>query len=58
LLADPAFWHIVGNNLLYAGVTVPVSIVLALAMALWANARIGGRGLVRTAFFTPTMFAD
>jgi len=55
LLADPAFWQIVGNNLLYAGVTVPVSIALALAMALWANARIGGRGLVRTAFFTPTM---
>ena len=55
LLADPVFWQVAGNNLLYAAVTVPLSIGLALAMALWANGRIGGRGLVRTAFFTPTM---
>ena len=55
LLADPVLWQVVGNNLLYAAVTVPLSIALALAMALWANGRIGGRGLVRAAFFTPTM---
>ena len=55
LVADPAFWQVVGNNLIYAAVTVPLSIALALGMALWANARIGARGLVRTAYFTPTM---
>jgi sn-glycerol 3-phosphate transport system permease protein len=55
LLADPAFLQVVGNNLLYAAVTVPASIALALGMALWANARIGARGLVRAAYFTPTM---
>jgi sn-glycerol 3-phosphate transport system permease protein len=55
LLADPVFWQVAGNNLQYAAVTVPLSIALALAMALWANGRIAGRGLVRTAFFTPTM---
>jgi len=55
VLADPHFWQIAGNNLWYAAVTVPVSMALALGMALWANAKIGGRGLVRTAFFTPTM---
>lgn len=55
LLADPVFWQVAKNNLLYAAVTVPLSIALALGMALWANGRIGGRGFVRTAFFTPTM---
>lgn len=55
LLADPSFATVVGNNLLYAGVTIPASIVIALAMALWANAKIPMRGFVRGAFFTPTM---
>ncbi|MBV2183969.1 MAG: sugar ABC transporter permease [Rhizobium sp.] len=55
LLNDPTFWTVVWNNLLYAGVTIPVSIALALAMALWANARIPMRGFVRGAYFTPTI---
>ena len=45
----------VKNNLLYAAVTIPVSIVIALAMALWANSKIPARGFVRTAYFTPTV---
>lgn len=55
LLADPAFRQIVGNNLIYAAVTIPASAALALAMALWANAGIPARALVRTAYFLPTM---
>jgi sn-glycerol 3-phosphate transport system permease protein len=55
LIADPAFKKVVINNLIYAGVTIPVSIVIALGMALWANAQILGRGFVRAAYFTPTM---
>ena len=55
LFADPTFWLVVKNNLLYAGVTIPVSIAIALAMALWANSRISARGFVRTAYFTPTV---
>ena len=55
LFADPVFWKVVGNNLLYAGVTVPVSIAIALGMALWADARIPARSFVRAAYFTPTM---
>ncbi len=55
LLADPVFWRVVGNNLLYAGVTVPASIVIALGMALWANANIPARSFARVAYFTPTM---
>jgi len=52
---DPTFWTVVQNNLLYAAVTIPVSIIIALAMALWANSRIPARSFVRTAYFTPTV---
>ncbi|WP_027232623.1 sugar ABC transporter permease [Phyllobacterium sp. UNC302MFCol5.2] len=55
LINDPAFWTVVRNNAVYAGVTIPFSIAIALAMALWANASIPLRGIVRGAYFTPTM---
>jgi len=55
LFNDPTFWLVVKNNLFYAGVTIPVSIVIALSMALWANSRIRARGFVRVAYFTPTV---
>ncbi len=55
MLADPIFWRAFKNNLLYALITVPVAIGLALAMALWVNGRIKGRAALRLAFFTPTI---
>ena len=55
LFADPTFWKVVSNNLIYAGATIPISIAIALAMALWANSKIPARGFVRTAYFTPTV---
>jgi len=55
LFADPTFWLVAKNNLLYAGITIPVSIAIALGMALWANSKISARSFVRTAYFTPTV---
>ena len=55
LFADPTFWLVVQNNLFYAAITIPVSIGIALSMALWANSKIPARGFVRTAYFTPTV---
>ncbi len=55
LLDDPVFWMAMRNNAIYAFWTIPVSIVLALAMALAVNTAIPGRALVRMAYFTPTM---
>jgi sn-glycerol 3-phosphate transport system permease protein len=55
MLADPIFWMAFRNNLFYALITVPVSIALALSMALWVNGRITGRTALRLAFFTPTV---
>lgn len=55
MLDDPVFWRALANNTWYALGTIPVSIALAMAMALWVNGRIAGRPLVRLAFFTPTV---
>jgi len=55
LFADPTFWLVVKNNLIYAAATIPASIAIALAMALWANSKIPARSFVRTAYFTPTV---
>jgi sn-glycerol 3-phosphate transport system permease protein len=52
---DPIFWQALKNNLWFAVGTIPVSIGLALLMAMWVNDRIAGRTLVRMAYFTPTV---
>jgi sn-glycerol 3-phosphate transport system permease protein len=52
---DPVFWKALRNNLWFAGATIPLSIGLALAMALWVNERIAGRAFLRMAYFTPTV---
>ncbi|MDH5858145.1 sugar ABC transporter permease [Lampropedia aestuarii] len=55
MLADPIFWQAMVNNLWYAGVSIPLSIALALLMALWVHQRMLGRAWLRMAFFTPTV---
>jgi sn-glycerol 3-phosphate transport system permease protein len=55
LFDDPIFWQVLSNNLWYALGTIPTSIVIALAMAVWVNDRLPGRGWVRLAYFTPTV---
>ncbi len=55
MLADPVFWKAMTNNMIYAAVTIPLSIVLALAMALLVQGRLRGTTAMRMAFFTPTV---
>jgi len=55
IVDDPVFWQSLVNNLWYALGTIPVSIALALVMAVWVNDRIAGRAFVRMAYFTPTV---
>jgi sn-glycerol 3-phosphate transport system permease protein len=55
IVADPVFWRSLANNMWFALGTIPVSIALAILMALWVNDRIAGRTLVRMAYFTPTI---
>ena len=55
LFDNPTFWKVASNNLIYALGTIPTSIALALGMALFVNGKLPGRGLVRMAYFTPTI---
>lgn len=55
VFANPVFWKVVRNTLLYALGTVPVSIVLALLLAIAVNRRLRFTGLYRTALFYPTV---
>jgi sn-glycerol 3-phosphate transport system permease protein len=55
LADDPIFWQALANNLWYALGTIPLSIALALLMAVWVNGNIAGRSLLRLAYFTPTV---
>jgi sn-glycerol 3-phosphate transport system permease protein len=55
LIADPIFWKVITNNLWFALGTIPTSIALAIAMALFVQRSFTGRALVRMAYFTPTV---
>jgi sn-glycerol 3-phosphate transport system permease protein len=55
MIDDPIFWQAVVNNLWFAIGTIPISMALALLMALWVNGSLPGRALVRMAYFTPTV---
>ncbi|VAV86762.1 ABC transporter, permease protein 1 (cluster 1, maltose/g3p/polyamine/iron) [hydrothermal vent metagenome] len=55
MIEDEVFWKVVGNNAIYAAVTIPVSIALALLMAIWVNGRLPMKSLVRMSYFTPTI---
>ncbi len=55
LTDDPIFWKSLSNNLWYAAGTIPLSIGLALLMAVWVNGKLAGRGFLRLAYFTPTV---
>lgn len=55
LIGDPVFWKVMKNNLIYALGTIPLSVLIALAMALFVNQKLAGRGFVRMAYFTPTV---
>lgn len=55
LIMDEVFWKVLLNNFWYAVWTIPLSIILSLAMALWVNDKLVGRGFLRMAYFTPTV---
>ncbi|MFQ5341355.1 MAG: carbohydrate ABC transporter permease, partial [Anaerolineae bacterium] len=55
LFASADFHKVLVNTLLYVVGTVPVSILLAFALALLVNRRLRGVGLLRLAFFYPTV---
>jgi multiple sugar transport system permease protein len=55
LISDSGFRNALGNTLIYAGVTTPVSVALALALALLLNSKIPARGFFRASIFLPVV---
>ena len=55
LLEDDVFLRACWNNLIYAAITIPASIIIALVMALFVHNRMRGLGFLRMAYFTPTV---
>ncbi|NQX60282.1 carbohydrate ABC transporter permease [Paenibacillus qinlingensis] len=52
---DDIFLKVLKNNVLLAIGTVPVSILLAMYVAIWVNNKLRGTGLLRALFFYPTV---
>ncbi len=55
MIEDPVFWQAMHNNLIYALGTIPLSVALAVLMALWVNEKLVGQSWLRLAYFTPTV---
>jgi multiple sugar transport system permease protein len=52
---DPSFWPSVKVTAIFAGVSVPLGLLLSLAFAMLLNARTRFLGFFRTAFFLPSI---
>ena len=57
IVDDPIFWQALANNAWFALGTIPVSIALAICMALLVNRALPGRALMRMSYFAPTILA-
>ncbi|MBO6947351.1 MAG: sugar ABC transporter permease [Rhodospirillales bacterium] len=55
MLDDDVFWKVAWNNIMYAVGTIPISIALAILMAVWVNGKLPLRSITRMAYFTPTI---
>ncbi len=55
ILSDEAFWQSLLNTFIYVAATVPLGVVLSLALALLLNKKLRGIGFLRTAIFTPVV---
>lgn len=55
LMKDDLFWKSIRNTLFFTVLSVPVNIVLGIAIALLLNTKIKFIGVYRTIFFIPTL---
>nr|WP_251977481.1 MULTISPECIES: sugar ABC transporter permease [unclassified Salinicola] len=53
LLSDPTFWKALANTLIIVGVSLAITVVLGLALALLFNRTFVGRGVARTLAVAP-----
>ena len=57
MVQDEQVWRAVGNTLGYTCLVVPVTIVIALLLAVVLNGHIRGKGIYRTIYFIPMVAA-
>jgi multiple sugar transport system permease protein len=55
LLSNPDFWQVLGNTIYFTIATVIPSLVIPLGLAVLLNQSIAFRGLLRTAYFIPSI---
>lgn len=55
LAFDPDFWQVLGNTLYFTLATVVPSLIFPLGLAVLLNQSWAGRGLLRTAYFIPSI---
>lgn len=53
LFRDPLFWTAWRNTLVYTGVSVPLSMILGLGIAVLLNRKLPGMAIFRVLFFVP-----
>lgn len=52
---DPLFWKAVSNTIYFIGVSVPLGIITAFALAMMLNSKISGTTLYRTIYYLPSV---
>jgi len=55
LLLDPDFWQVLGNTVYFTVATVLPSLIIPLGLAVFLNRSFALRGLLRTAYFIPSI---
>ncbi|MDK3016482.1 carbohydrate ABC transporter permease [Pseudodonghicola flavimaris] len=55
LLDDRLFWKVLGNTAFYTLTTIPLSIAVALLLAVALDSKLRGMAIYRSAFFYPVM---
>lgn len=57
IMRDAIFWKAIGNNLIIAVVGIPISMLIALVLAVLLNQGLRGEGIFRTMVFLPHVTA-
>lgn len=57
LLTDPLFWTALNNTIYYTFISVPLIMIVALAMALLLNSKLPGMAFFRTIYFLPSVLS-
>ena len=55
LMKDEVFWKVVTNTAIYAVISLPIGMVVALSLALLLNSKVKGMAFYRTFFFLPSL---